>query len=75
MTFYPIPTGPVQPNDCKVYYCPVCRGYVYRTDNVAALPSHCERCKRSLTWVTDSDPESIADHIGIPVDQWVDLTV
>lgn len=57
----------------RVYYCPKCKDAVYRIDHVAMIVNKCGTCSRPFDWV-EGDAEEVASYVGIPVDQWVDLT-
>ncbi len=58
---------------CEVFYCPDCR-IAFRTDGIAMLSPHCEKCHKSFLFCRDPDSARVADHIGIPTTEWEDLT-
>ena len=56
----------------KVFYCSECRFvYAIQGEAITAGMARC-RCNapHCLRWVRDDDPEVIARHIGVPVEEW-----
>ncbi len=53
-----------------IYYCPQClRVYAIKSNSLQSVAKEC-RCSGNKLWVRDDDPEAIARHIGVPVEEW-----
>jgi DNA-directed RNA polymerase subunit RPC12/RpoP len=65
------PTAPA----VRVYACARCT-YVARLDDTAMIPNRCPQCREpGMRWVRGPSVREVAAHLGVPAEEWEDLTV